>query len=303
MFSFTNKPNDWMDLPLYKKIEYTGTLFPPQIVQYVDKIQAKTTVIDMLGSEIKVQPIIKILSDYTDVTETDFDPDNDCTEDPITGSNDATKSLAPWIYGNINEEILCDMYYIKSNFGTGFNINVNHMWDIDRIRNRLISFEDTYNYPNQIQYSYITPRRYFIEQKINDRNFDPKRVTTYDGKAMTYMIYCIYGNPFAYSERYEDRENKYYLNRTEIELNIRVPVPRLSYNTYHRMVQMAKILAEPFEFVRMDFFIDQNNDIYFSEYTFTPKIGQQIWNMDIEIEFGNLWTVNPTSFEFSDLDP
>ena len=56
------------------------------------------------------------------------------------------------------------------------------------------------------------------------------------------------------------------------------------------MKKYAEILSKPFEFVRIDFFIDRKNDIYFSEFTFTPLGGKKYYSDEIELKLGKLWT-------------
>ena len=56
------------------------------------------------------------------------------------------------------------------------------------------------------------------------------------------------------------------------------------------MLENAKILSNRFEFVRIDYYIDKNHDIYFSEFTFTPAGGNITFDPKIEFELGKTWT-------------
>jgi hypothetical protein len=58
---------------------------------------------------------------------------------------------------------------------------------------------------------------------------------------------------------------------------------------WNTMLSYAQKLAEPFEFVRIDFYLGKNGEIYFSEFTFTPNNGRPVFTDDIEIELGKLW--------------
>ena len=55
------------------------------------------------------------------------------------------------------------------------------------------------------------------------------------------------------------------------------------------MIEYAEKLSQNFEFVRMDFHIDKNDDIYFSEFTFTPNAGTRVFTDEWEISLGKDW--------------
>ena len=55
------------------------------------------------------------------------------------------------------------------------------------------------------------------------------------------------------------------------------------------MLKLAKKLSKPFEFVRIDFYIGENDLIYFSEFTFTPAAGYQVFDLETEMYQGSLW--------------
>ena len=52
---------------------------------------------------------------------------------------------------------------------------------------------------------------------------------------------------------------------------------------------ISKILSKEFEFVRVDFYLDKNDNIYFSEFTFTPAAGEQVFPTELEIELSKKW--------------
>ena len=60
-------------------------------------------------------------------------------------------------------------------------------------------------------------------------------------------------------------------------------------NELDKMINLSRILSKPFEFVRIDFYISKNSDIYFCEFTFTPNSGFQVYSDDIEFKLGTLW--------------
>jgi hypothetical protein len=271
LYDFSDKPIDWNILPLYKKIEYTATRFQPNIVYFVDKLYAKQTASDWISNNgtlqnfnipvglVSIPNTIRILSDASDVSVFDLD-------------------------SNI---------MIKSTHGlqSAYNIDVDGNWDVSRVLHRLQDFERPKYFPIQTQYNYIT-KRYFSEQKIEDR------ITELWGKAIVYSIYMIQGIPVAYSECFESRYNLYelimsgntYIDKIEIKPpTTRLPVPILPNNIMQNLINISLCLSYPFEFIRMDYFVDIYNQIWFNEYTLTPNCTQKIFTDEKEIEYGLLW--------------
>jgi hypothetical protein len=52
------KPQNWKDLPLYKKVEIYGTFLNEKHAQYVDKLQVKRFVMNVTNNKIKVAEIM-----------------------------------------------------------------------------------------------------------------------------------------------------------------------------------------------------------------------------------------------------
>lgn len=271
LYDFSDKPVDWITLPLYKKIEYTATRFQPNIVYFVDKLNAKTTVYDWINNigtlqnfniptgMLLIPETKRIFADASDVSVFDLDSNN----------------------------------MIKSTHGlqSAYNIDVDGTWDVSRVLYRLQDFERTRYFPIQTQYNYIS-KSYYSEEKIMDK------LTGLWGKAVVYSIYMIQGQPFAYSECLESRYNFYelvmsentYINITQIKPpTTRLPVPRLPNNVMQNLINISLCLSFPFEFIRMDYFVDINNQIWFNEYTLTPNCTQKIFTDAKEIQYGLLW--------------
>ncbi len=271
LYDFSDKPVDWITLPLYKKIEYTATRFQPNIVYFVDKLNAKTTVYDWINNigtlqnfniptgMLLIPETKRIFADASDVSVFDLDSNN----------------------------------MIKSTHGlqSAYNIDVDGTWDVSRVLHRLQDFERPRYFPIQTQYNYIS-KSYYSEEKIMDK------LTGLWGKAVVYSIYMIQGQPFAYSECLESRYNFYelvmsgntYINITQIKPpTTRLPVPRLPNNVMQNLINISLCLSFPFEFIRMDYFVDINNQIWFNEYTLTPNCTQKIFTDAKEIQYGLLW--------------
>jgi len=264
-FSFKNKPSNWNSLPLFRKIGFTqsrlGKIFSP----FVDKLQAKEKAKIICGDKIEVPKTIRILKDYNDINENDL---------------------------NSN-------YIIKSAHASNFNINIkpNVKYNINEIKEKLKSWNILFHPKLEVQYSYLTPT-FFIEEKIEDKYYGK------NGDAVCYMIRCIHGIPYTFnpSTKIRGLEQRYYIfdnNKKLTELNIdykalgknffNIDINKLGQKNIERMYDIACLLSKQFEFVRIDLYIDKNDKIYLSEFTFTPSGGGQNYPIDIEMKLGKLW--------------
>ena len=243
-----NKTSNWSNLPLFKKILLYKKRLGKSESKYVDKLEVKNIVKDILGDEIQVANVIRVLSDYKD----------------------------------IKEEDLNDNYIIKATHGSGWNIDLEKNKDINVIISKLKSWSNKkLTHLGEMQYKYMEPR-FFIEEKIIDKFLGRT------GNAIVYMLRCIHGNPVTFTVKKGDLANSY-----DINLKILKPLEfefDISKIDIEKLKNFAKILSKPFEFVRMDFYIDINDKIYLSEYTFTPAAGIQYYPCNVEKELGKLWT-------------
>lgn len=182
-------------------------------------------------------------------------------------------SYADFVEADINCE-----HMVKACHGSGWNINMDKTTTVDSVIKRLKIWNTVFNYANEKQYKYIKPR-FFIEEKI-DGNI---------GNADVYMIRCINGNPISirYKATLSKKTNTYNIEwepllPLEID-NVEKPVH------LDKMLTLASKLSNIFEFVRIDFYYIDNK-IYFSEFTFTPSAGHQLFSMELEMKLGSLWT-------------
>jgi len=244
MFCF-EKPNNWSELPLYKKLSYYKLILNENYAIYVDKLEVKIVVKNILKDEIKVANVIRILKDDKDFSEMD------------KNSN----------------------HVLKSTHGSGWNIIDLKNTDTNRILSMLKYWNRTYDIYNEPHYSYVKPR-FFIEEKLHD---------VFGGDYLsTFMFRCTHGKVFTFSIS----KNKK-INNFDNDGN---PTKKLEHdffiddNLREKMKCFAEILSKPFEFVRIDFFIDNNKDIYFSEFTFTPLACDKYYSDELELKLGKLWT-------------
>lgn len=244
------KPSSWNKLAMYEKIKYYGEHLNEHYAKYVDKLQAKQIIKEVCGDEIKTAKVIKILEHPKDLTKDE----------------------------------LTDRTIIKSAHGSGWNIvisNKNNITHMSPIYNSLTAWNKIYSL-REVQYSFLKPT-FFIEEVIDDKYYGK------DGNAVVYMIRCIHGKAITISTNL-----KHIHKMCNYDMNWKIfyrnEIPQIAKPVhFDKMIKYAELLSAPFEFVRVDFHIDKNDDIYFSEFTFTPKAGLPCYSHDIEKKMGELW--------------
>ena len=162
------------------------------------------------------------------------------------------------------------------------NIRLDGSTSIDTIKRLLASWSKSYS-PDEEQYKYIKPR-FFIETVLDDK---------YTGKsahAVVFMVRCIHGKPVNVRVR-KDAAGRTYSNTYDLNFKQLMPseFPLEKPTQWESMLAIAAKLSAPFEFVRMDFYICSDENIYLSEYTFTPSSGNRVFSMALEHELGRLW--------------
>lgn len=248
--SYIPKPKNWDYLALYQKVRHYRNYLTPEHARFVDKIEAKKIVKEILGDQIEVAKIIRILNGP-----------NDLCEDDISNKN----------------------VFIKASHGSGWNIYIDeNNKDINKYRRLLHSWNKVYNNGDgeEIQYKYIKPR-FFIEEVVKDKILDKD--------VINYKFRCIYGKAIPFITVTVGKNKNFYdfewnlINNPEIPFNIPKPV------CLEKLIYCAETLAKPFEFVRMDFYINNEDKIYFSEYTFTPSNGVRVLSHELEYILGKSW--------------
>lgn len=181
---------------------------------------------------------------------------------------------------DISEDDINPDHILKSTHGSGMNISFERKTTAAEVLDKLKEFDKPYVGNSEIHYSFIKPR-FFIEKKLNDKY---KGITD---SAVTFMIRCIKGTPIAIGVRDGDKQNTYDTNGNLIK-DREFPFNK-KQEDFVRLLDMARKLSKPFEFVRVDMYMGADDNIYFSEFTFTPAGGGQFYSMEKEMEFGRLW--------------
>lgn len=181
---------------------------------------------------------------------------------------------------DISEKDLNINHMIKSAHGSAWNIVIHSNSNIYNIKYLLHSWNIHYTGICETHYQYITPR-FYIEEKIDDK------YTGKSGSAVVFMFRCIHGKPITIGIKKGDIQNMYYISGKSIEINFEIEFPT---DEIEKMKILSEKLSTGFEFVRIDFYLSQTGDIYFSEFTFTPAGGKKLYSNELEEQFGKLWT-------------
>jgi hypothetical protein len=169
---------------------------------------------------------------------------------------------------------------IKSAHASGWNIKLDvypTIETIEKIKRTLKIWNKKYKPLTERNYSFIKPR-FFIEEILEDKILKDS--------LMVYMIRCINSEPISIGVKYKDQQNSYDLNwnKNYCELPFEIPKP----DELNLLLDISRKLSKPFEFVRIDFFITKKG-VYFSEFTFVPNAGLQVFPDELEYSLGNLW--------------
>jgi hypothetical protein len=129
------------------------------------------------------------------------------------------------------------------------------------------------------QYNYVKPR-FFIEERINDK---------YLPELLNYKFRFAYGKIMPLiSVSMGLKKNVYDLDWklcSPPELPFNIPKP----TNLAKMISLARTLAKPFEFVRIDLYLCKDDKIYFGEYTFSPNRGHKFFTFAQEKLLSQYW--------------
>ena len=197
------------------------------------------------------------------------------------------------IYNNshqIDFNELPNMFVIKTNHGSGFNIIVNNKTGLD-FENTKKLFDDWMKIDygelySEFHYSFIK-RKIFVEEFIGN-NVKNYKFLCYNGKPKYVYVSVIDNN-----QKYR---NFYDMNWTFLNMScLSQPHPSFNYSKpklFNLMKEYAKILSSDFKFVRVDFY-QLENEIRLGELTFSPMNGLFFCkNKSDEIELGKDIIIN-----------
>jgi hypothetical protein len=183
---------------------------------------------------------------------------------------------------DICETDICPDHILKATHGCGWNVLLSKAPPIPELKTLLADWSAPYVGSGEKQYAHIPPR-FFIEEIIDDA------YTGKSGLARVFMVRCIHGKPVSVGVRQGNGntiQNTYTPAFVQVgRLHFALEKP----TQWEAMMEYASILSKPFEFVRVDFYIGRDGEIYFSEFTFTPAGGNRVFPMTMEHALGRLW--------------
>ncbi len=187
---------------------------------------------------------------------------------------------------------LPEQFVMKCNHGCGYNIICpdKTKLDIEQAKRKLCYWmkKDFWKVFAEIHYRGI-PHRILCEQYLTedtDKSLADYKVYCFNGQAQCILV-CVQRRQF---------KAKFYFFDTNWEL-IRINPDSLAAEdgfslpkpiNLDKLIQYACVLAKPFPFVRVDFYI-VDEKVYFSEMTFTPSAGlDTIRLMETDLLMGSM---------------
>lgn len=168
---------------------------------------------------------------------------------------------------------LPESFVIKWNFGCGFNIicKDKNKLDTAQATKQLDIWRKDKSYLDFSEMQYEkAPKKIIIENFLTPKNGE---------FPADYKVYCFNGEPQAIlymCDRGTDDMTAAFFDK---EWNFISETGKSNYKTFSKkikvplcleeMIQVSRKLSEPFEFVRMDYYVI-NDKLYFGEMTFTP---------------------------------
>ncbi len=183
---------------------------------------------------------------------------------------------------DIRETDICPDHILKAAHGSGWNVLLSSAPPIPRLQKILSNWSVPYTGVDEKHYAHVPPR-FFIEEIIDDA------YTGKSGQARVFMIRCIRGTPISVGVTKGNGstvQNIYTPAFVQERSEFAMEKPA----QWEAMMAYASELSSPFEFVRIDFYIGCDSEVYFSEFTFTPAGGKRVFSMELEHELGRLWT-------------
>lgn len=195
------------------------------------------------------------------------------------------------IYDDVNDidfENLPNRFVMKvTTSGSGEGVEIikeKNKINIDKLKYK---FNDLLQEWNSIYY-YCLSRGY---KNIQPRILIEEYITQSNNQLYDYKFMCFNGEPkwvLACSNR---GKNTIYENH-DMNWDLFIPSPRSATKTvinrpknFNKMVEIAKELAAPFPFVRVDFY-ETNDKVYVGELTFTPAGGFNTYSKEWDYKVG-----------------
>lgn len=191
---------------------------------------------------------------------------------------------------DIDFDKLPNQFVLKVSWGSGQNIIVKDKTklDIQEAKEKLRNWmkPESNHYYNFFEWCY---------KDIQPKIIAEKYIEQMDGNLSDYKVMCYNGIPknlFVCSERSTGLKVTFFdFNWKRLPFSRRYPVSEKKIEKpsfFDKMLEISKILAEPFSFVRIDFY-QIKDKIYIGELTFYPGGGNENFNpREWDKKFGDL---------------
>lgn len=188
----------------------------------------------------------------------------------------------------IKWDSLPNSFFVKWNFGCGLNIRCKNLntFDRDEAVKKLRKWKSNTDYltTSELQYE-CKEKKIIIEEDISlsvDKLPEDYKVYCFNGKPL-FVLLCVDRHLGHAKFLMVDKDFNYCPAYTYDGLNTPV-LSEKKPSGFDEILKYAKQLSEPFDFVRVDFYII-NGKVYFGELTFTSSGGR---DLDITPEFDRL---------------
>jgi len=232
---------------------------------------------------LKLNDLLEIKTDLTDKYKV-----KTYIKDKI-GDEYNVKLLGKWdSFDAINFDELPEKFVLKTNHGSGMNVVVKNKEKIN-LQDLKYKFDNwlkiNYAYEGCIEMQYKNIKPCIIAEEYLGEDLIDIQFWISNGKIL-FISYIENPHGGNYKISFDEDWN---------ELDFVTSLPKLDkkiekIQNFNELKNVAKILAADFKFVRVDFYITRDNDIKFSEMTFTPSGG-----------FIN-WEPKETDYSFSDFN-
>ncbi len=185
-------------------------------------------------------------------------------------------------FDEIDFSKLPDRFVLKANHGSTMNLIVTdkNKLDMTEIKKRVDDWFDV-NYgvgPSQ-EWQYLHTKKKVLAEEYIDMG---------EAYPPDYKVYCFNGEPkyiLLMESRFSDRRMAYYdteWNKMPFSYIYHDEIPPEPKNNkrpkqLEEVLRLCRVLSNNFAFVRVDWYLVGDSDIYFSEMTFTPAMGTQRW--------------------------
>ncbi|MBD5389046.1 hypothetical protein HDR63_02215 [bacterium] len=192
---------------------------------------------------------------------------------------------------------LPDKYVLKFSEGSGKVLLVpnKNKLDIEHAKQQIISWQNNPFWLMACEMQYKNSAKKIIAEEFIDTKIEYK-LWIFHGKCKFIKIEIM--NDFAENGKPDNQFGKFFypdwtpadFRTIGDEPNFNIPKP----NKLDELIKISEILAEPFDFVRVDFFETHKGKLVFGEMTFSPAAGGVHFEpASKNIEFGKLWTLPP----------